>query len=426
MKIVTQAMIAASLLCSITVQAEKIAIVGGTIHTMGEQGSLTDQALLIDGQRIEKIVAMDAVPKGYRLIDAKDKVITPGLIGAQTQLGLEEVSSSAGTVDATVDKSVYSPLGAAFDVSYALNPDSTLIAINRIEGVTSAATGINHTDTLFQGQGAMISLGNGASPLIKPHAFMRLDVSNSGADHNGGSRAALWPILENAITEATSRNGKPLTANDEWFGSLAKADVNGLLNVIKGKEPLLVAAHRVADIRQVLAFKQGHPDLQLVLLYATEGWMIADEIAQAGIPVILNPESNLPYEFDQLAATMANAGRLAQAGVLTSIGIENHNIRLITQHAGNAVANGLSWIDGLASLTVNTAKIYGIDKDYGSLEAGKIADVVVWSGDPLEVMSAAEQVIIHGEQIKLESRQTKLRDRYMQAAKDKPVQYQRP
>ncbi|WP_416305161.1 amidohydrolase family protein [Neptunicella sp. SCSIO 80796] len=426
MKALMHTLATASLLCSLSVQADKIAIVGGTLHTMAEQGSLTDKALLIDGERVADIVEMDAVPDGYQIINAKDKVITPGLIGAVTQLGLEEVGYSAGTVDASVDKSDFSPLGAAFDVSYALNPDSSLIDISRIEGITSAASGINRSAGLFKGQGAMISLGDAPSMLIKSKAFMTVDVNNDGADNNSGSRAALWPMLENALNEAASRKGKLLEPSDEWFGSLAKADINALQNVLDGSEPLMMAAHRVADIRQVISFKARHPDIKVVLLYATEGWMIAQDIAEAGIPVILNPESNLPYAFDQLAATLANAGRLADAGVLISIGMESHNIRLVTQQAGNAVANGLSWEDGLASLTINTARIYAIDKDYGSLQAGKIADVVVWSDDPLEVMNAAEMVIIHGEPIKLESRQTKLRDRYMQASKQKPVHYQRP
>ncbi|MBC3764489.1 amidohydrolase family protein [Neptunicella marina] len=410
-------------LFSASVLAEKVAIVGGTMHTLSKQGSVTDKALLIDGERIKAIVDINAIPKDYRQIDAADKVVTPGLIGAQTQLGLEEVGSWAGTVDASVSPSDYSPYGAALDVSYALNPASSLIPVARIEGVTSAATSINYTHAMFKGQGAILSLGEGDN-LVRPQAFTRIDVSNNGADDASGSRAALWPVLENALAEVEARNGRKLALSAEYHGQLNPADINALLAVVAGDEPLLIGAHRVADIKQVIALKQRHPKLNVVLLYATEGWMLAKEIAVANIPVILNPESNLPYSFDQLAATMANAGRLADAGVMVSIGVETHNIRLMTQHAGNAVANGLSWIDGLAALTINTAKIYGIDNDYGSLEAGKVADVVIWNGDPLEVMNAPENVIIHGKQIDMVSRQTKLRDRYLNRDAKLPVQFQ--
>jgi imidazolonepropionase-like amidohydrolase len=106
--------------------------------------------------------------------------------------------------------------------------------------------------------------------------------------------------------------------------------------------------------------------------------------------------------------------------------METHNIRLARQHAGNAVANGLSWDQGLAALTINVAKLYGIDNKLGSIEAGKIADVVIWSGDPLEVTEVAELVFIAGEKIDMQSRQSKLRDRYLKLQSNIPMQYVRP
>ncbi|GAB3015489.1 amidohydrolase family protein [Bowmanella dokdonensis] len=412
-------------LLALSAQAENLAVVGGYVHTLSEQGSLENATVLIKEGRIQSVGQNLPVPSGYRVIDASGKIVTPGLIGAYTSLGLVEVGSSAGTVDASYKPRDYSPAGAALDVSYAINPDSTLLPVSRIEGFTLAATGMANTQTLFKGRGAVISLGDG-DKLIKPGAFMTVSVDNHGADDMGGSRAALWPELENAVQEARSRKGKPLSAAEEWHGSLSKADVNALLAVVSGDMPLIMDARRLADIRQVLAFKARYPDIRVVLLKATEGWRIAAEIAEAGIPVILDPEPNLPYSFDQLGATLANAGRLSEAGVAVSIGVETHNLRLATQHAGNAVANGLPWQDGLAALTINNARLFGIDKEYGSLEAGKVADLVVWSGDPLEVMVAPEHVVIQGEEIVLESRQTKLRDRYLELDQDKPMSYVRP
>ncbi len=187
-------------------------------------------------------------------------------------------------------------------------------------------------------------------------------------------------------------------------------------------------ADRAADIRQVIAFKKRHPSINLVLVHGVEAWREAKALAEAKIPVIIDPEYNLPGGFDQMGATLANAARLEQAGVEVAIGMDTHNIRLAAQHAGNAVANGLSYEAGLASLTRVPAKILGLDSQIGVLAKDARADIVVWSGDPLEVTEAAEMVIINGQFVDMESRQTKLRDRYlslMQSDAKKPSYYYR-
>ncbi|MFT4994098.1 MAG: imidazolonepropionase-like amidohydrolase, partial [Paraglaciecola sp.] len=382
--------------------------------------------VLIKDGKIQRVIAGEPVLDGYQVIDAKGKVLTPGLIGAQTSLGLVDVGFSAGTVDSNAKITGISSTGAAMDVSYAINPDSSLIAISRIEGITSAATSIQRNGQLFNGQGAFITLGEPGDPLLKAAAFVSTSVSNNAVDNVGGSRSVLWVTLEQGINEAEFALGKSLTPMQQWYGQLSKADIKALLPVIRGDIPLLIEARRAADIRQVIAFKKRHPKLDIVLVHATEGWRVAKDLAASNIPVILNPESNLPYAFDQLAATLANAGRLDDAGVNVSIGIETHNIRLAKQHAANAVANGLPWVQGLAALTINPARVYGLDLLVGSLEPGKQADLVIWSGDPLEVTETAEQVFIKGQKIDMQSRQTKLRDRYLKLQRDKPMQYIRP
>jgi imidazolonepropionase-like amidohydrolase len=406
--------------------AQDIAIVGGTVHTMSESGKLENATVLIRDGRIVDIGSNITVPVSIETIDAKGKQVTPGFIGAFTSIGLVEVSSWAGTVDSTSTDVSVSPTGAALDVSYAINPDSSLIGVNRIEGFTTVATAMRNTGTLFNGQGALMSLADSAQLIDKPRAFIVTGVDNGAADRSGGSRAALWVSLQQALEEAKSVGAATLSPVSEWHGLTSKADARALSKVIAGDVPLLVSARRASDIRQVIALKQRFSSLDITLLYATEGWRLADEIAAAGIDVILDVQSNLPYSFDQLGATMANAGRLHKAGVSVAIGIDTHNIRLARQEAGNAVANGLPWEAGLASLTTNVAKIYGVEGSVGSLEKGKRGNVVVWSGDPLEVMEIAEQVIIDGEMMSMESRQTKLRDRYLKRSNSVPVQHTRP
>lgn len=415
-----------SMLLTHVADAKSIAIVGAKVHTMSSQGIVNNATVLIKDGKIQRVMQGEPALVGYEIIDAKGKVVTPGLIGASTSLGLVDVGFSAGTNDSNSSLTSISKTGAAFDVSYAINPDSSLMAIARIEGVTSAATTMGQTGQLFNGQGALISLADVNDPVIRARAFISTRVGNSGADAVGGSRSVLWVSLEKALAEAKFAIGKSLTPMDDWHGDLSKADIAALLPLVKGEVPLLVDARRAADIRQVIALKQRHPKLNVVITYATEGWRVAKAIADNNIPVILDPEANLPFGFDQLGSTLKNAGRLAKAGVQVSIGMETHNIRLARQHAGNAVANGLKWEQGLAALTINVAKLYGIDDKLGSLEAGKLADVVIWSGDPLEVTEAAERVFIAGEPINMQSRQSKLRDRYLTSESGKPMQYVRP
>lgn len=428
------ALLLCSLLCLVSAgqaQAEKLAITGAQVHTMSKLGILEDATVLIEDGKIVQVLDSSSVPSSYTEIDASGKVITPGFIGAYTTLGMVEVSSSAGVVDSSIDADEAVPhlssVGAAYDSQYAINPDSTLIAVTRLEGFTSAVTGISRTGQLFNGQGAVISLDNTNTfnLLYKAGAFVHTDVGHSGADRNGESRAALWVALNKSLEEAVYAANYNMSPSEDWEGMITRADAEVLIRVVNGQLPLAVTANRASDILQVIALKERFSGLNIILLGASDAWRVAEQLARANIPVILDPESNLPGGFDRLASTMSNAGRLHAAGVLVAIGMDTHNIRLAPQHAGNAVANGLPHSAAIASLTINVAKIFGFDKELGSLETGKQADLVIWSGDPLEVTQVAEQVFIAGKAMPMESRQTKLRDRYLNSDTSKPVAYRK-
>ncbi len=418
--------IALGLNVTTSVFAENIAIVGAKIHTVSAAGIIDKGTVLIKDGLIQQVIKGTDVPSGYREIDATGKVVTPGLIGAHTSLGLLEVGMSAGVVDATTIIHPISKVGAALDVQYAVNNDSSLIPITRLEGFTSAATGLRSSGQLFLGQGAFITLATTYDSVMKANAFMQIDVAHSGADDNGGSRAAMWVAINQVFDEAIFAKSHDMNPSKDWLGLTTMADAKALIPVLSGDIPLLVRADRSADIVQVLNLKKRYSGLNIVITSGKEAWRIADELAKHNIPVMLDPESNLPGGFDQLGATLKNAARLHKAGVTVVIGMETHNIRLATQHAGNAVANGLPHSAGIAALTINVARIFGMDSQLGSIEPGKIADVVIWSGDPLEVTQNAEQVFIQGEQVEMTSRQSKLRDRYLNRNSDKPVGYTRP
>lgn len=410
---------------SASASASQFAIVGGKVHTLSAQGTLDEATVLIKDGKVEQIIAGTQSPRGYARIDAAGKVVTPGFIGAYTALGLVEVGFSAGQVDASTTNHPVTTIGAAIDVSYGINADSSLIPITRMEGFTSAVTGIEYSDYLFKGQGAVIQLTDN-DPLLKARAFMALSVNNSSVSDAGGTRGTLWVALNQALNEAEYAIDADLSPTQPWHGMISRADAKALSHVVQGHKPLLIKADRKADLLHIIALKQTFTNLKIAIISGSDAWRVADELAAAQIPVIVNPEYNLPGAFDTLGATLANAGRLEQAGVKVAIGIETHNIRLATQHAGNAVANGMSYDAALASLTKHVAEIFGMQQQIGSLAPGMRADVVVWSGDPLEVTEAAEHVFIGGEPINMQSRQTLLRDRYLNLKQDKPMVYTRP
>jgi len=182
--------------------------------------------------------------------------------------------------------------------------------------------------------------------------------------------------------------------------------------LLAGRIPLIVAVNRASDIEAAIRLAEDFA-LRLVVLGGSEAWKVAPQLASARVPVMLDPLANLPGSFDRLGATLEDAARLQRAGVSVAFASsDGKNARNLTQSAGNAVAYGMNYDAALRAITVNPGRIFGIDRSYGTLKPGKLADVVVRSGDPLEVTSFADQVIIEGRIIPMTSRSTLLRDRY--------------
>ncbi len=424
MKLLTQTLTAVALSISLAplAMAKTTAITHAKVHTLSAAGTLEDATVVVTDGRISAVGRDVSIPEDAEIIDGRNKVITPGLIGAFTHLGLTEIELSGGIDDATVKARGFSPTGAALSVHYSLNSDSALIPVNRLEGITSAASSFSSSDTLFQGQGSIFALDDNG--LVKPHAFMAVNLTGNSADNKGGSRSLLWGQLYLALEEAVNAPTQ-LAPTAEWHGSIGRNDIAPLKAVLAGDMPLVIKVHRKADILQVIALKKRFSGIKPILAGAAEAWRVADALAEAQIGVILDPESNLPYSFEQLGASLANAGRLHHAGVRVAIGMETHNIRLARQHAANAVANGLPWEAGLRAISATVAQLYGL-ADMGQIAKGKRADLVIWSGDPLEVMEHAEKVMIHGHWMNMESRQSKLRDRYLKREADLPAAHTRP
>lgn len=412
-----------------TALAEDIAITGGKVVTVSEAGIIEDGTVLIHDGRISGVGAGLAVPDGYRIIDATGKWVTPGLMQAQSRIGVEEVGLESSTTDHSVNtgspfsgEKAKAPFFAAFDISYGINPNTPVIEISRIEGLTRAAVLPGRGLNIFAGQGALVHLGDGMDILTRSKAAMVVYLGEGGADVTGGPRGAAMVYLRAALNEAEgyARRGSWSLPDRERDSILSRIDADALEAVVEGDVPLIVAVSRASDILQVIALKEDFDDLNLVIMGAEEGWMVAGELAAANVAVILDPSQNLPGSFARIGSTLKNAARLAEADVTVVLvggfGSSTHNARLLPQAAGIAVAHGMDWDAAMAAITINPARIFGIAAEYGSLEAGKDADVVVWDGDPFEVMSSPTAVLVRGDQVPLTSRQTRLRDRYLDLA----------
>jgi imidazolonepropionase-like amidohydrolase len=405
--------------------AEMLAITGATIHTLGPQGTLQNGTLLIEDGKIRAVGATVAIPAGVRRIDARGKVVTPGLFDSFSQIGMVEVSAVEGSQDASVEDD---RITAAFDVADALNPRSTLIPVNRIEGLTRAVVAPRTGKSLIAGQGAVIHLGGPGDYIVRSPVAMFAVLGERGAGLSGGSRGGAMLRLREALQDALdyAANRKAFEQGDRREYALSRLDLEALGPVVKGQLPLVVAADRASDIEATLRLAK-ELDLKLILAGAAEGWMVARQIAEAKVPVLVEPLTNLPESFESLGATLENPARLHKAGVTIAFMTgDAHNGRNIKQSAGNAVAYGLPWDTALAAMTSVPARIWGIADRYGTLEPGKDADVVIWDGDPLEVTTFADAVFIRGREIPMKSRQTELRDRYKNLQTPLPPAYQKP
>lgn len=414
----------AALTLAAPVFAETVAITGGTVWTGTQDAPIENGVVLIVD---DKVVAVGnsrlSVPSNATVIDADGGWITPGIFVPFSRTGLVEVGAEATTNDTSAQEGKYS---AALNAADSFNPSATTIDVTRIEGVTRIAVAPANGNSIFAGRGFVADTSGGADSITRESVFQLLSLGENGAGISGGSRSAAWATLRAAIDDAVNFTGRYITS--PHGAALNRVDAEALAPAARGQQLLLVRMHRASDIRRLIEMQADYPALNVAIVGATEGWIVADELAEAGIPVIIDPFDNLPASFEQLGATSHNAERLIDAGVVTAfahLGNDAHQSRLVLQSAGNAVANGVSRGDAMRSITTVPADIFGFS-DLGRLSSGAIADIVVWDGDPLEITSAPTHVLIDGEEQSIESRQTLLRDRYLSLeGGDLPLAYRK-
>ena len=411
------------------------AITGGRVLT--GTSVIENGTVVIQNGRVVS-VGTGATPAGARIIDARGKVVSPGFVAVDSGLGGLEISSVNGSDDLSNGANTIS---ASFDVSYGLDPWSFTLPVARLGGITRAIVvpthagggggsgGHAHDDSdfagvghgglqspgLFAGQAAIIHLAAGTDILVKARVAMIAPFGEAGAGIAGGARGAQFTQFKETLAEVRlfARNRAAYDRAGLRDLSLSRADLEALIPVANGTMPLIVTVRRAADIQQVLRLAREE-GVKIILDGAEEAWLVADQIAAANVPVLLNPISNLPGSLETRAARMQNAAVLDAAGVVIAIkgNDGSHRVRETRYNAGNAVSHGLPYDAAIEAITVNPAKIFGMAGQFGELRAGAAADVVIWSGDPLEPLSNAETIFIGGAEQAPTSRQFLLRDRY--------------
>ena len=407
----TVCLLLASTVASSPMLAQTIAITNGEVHPVSGPVIRGGTVLIEDGI-ITGVGRNVSVPAGARVIDATGKVVTPGLFDSSTRLGITEIGSYQGTSDGS---SGNSRMSAAFNVTEGINPNSTLIPVARVEGITRAIVAPGGGASLIHGSGALINLGGDrlGNMLQKDRVAMYASLGERGSGYEGGARPLALLRLREIFTDVRDymENKEAFRSRNRRDFSLSRLDLDALIPIVSGERALVIQVNRASDILRALELGKEF-DLNLVLSGVGEGWMVAGDIAGAGVPVMTGAASNLP-SMEVLGATYENVSRMAEMGVTVILAsFDAHNVRNLKVEAGFAVSYGLPHEEGLRAVTLTPAEVWGVANQIGSLEPGKLGDVVVWSGDPFELLTSVEHVFINGEEISYWTRQKALFEKY--------------
>jgi imidazolonepropionase-like amidohydrolase len=400
-------------LCFISISAfsQTIVIKGGEIHTgLNEEPFVGD--ILIQGDTILEVSTKSL--KGDVVVDATNKIITPGVIAPDTQIGILEIGAISETRDG--DSDIYS---MGFSVYDAINPNSTLIPWNRSNGVTSAITLPDFNWDPLSGMASYLLLDGSLRVNGMPDVALTGEIGAISSGSRAESLILLKDLLEFASTldEKDMSSPKKISEAIEDFEiaelmDLHPRDVIALYNLLNNNLPLIIKTNRASDILKLIDIKKLY-GLNLILMSAQEAELVKNEIAENNIPVIINPFDNIPDSFDELASNIRISASLEEVGIKVMFSeSRTHNYHLIRQGAGNAVSNGMSYTGAIMALTSNVAKSFNIT-DRGILKKGMKADIVVWEDDPLEPSTFPMKVFIDGNDMDLTTRSSRLTERYV-------------
>ena len=385
---------------SSNVFAERLLMKNATLMTMGAEGTLEGADLLIEDGEI-RAMGIDLQATADTVIDVAGATVTPTLFAGATAIGLVEVNAVKESVDSSLSNSPLGKVHIEFDVRDAYSPHSSLVGITRVEGYGYSLLMANGAEYSVSGIGSLVEL-DGRFDSFSGNDTLFIDVDGYSSGKVGGSRAAHWMLLEGMMSDLDRRPD-----SQEYLTQAGRKQ----LKELRSEGVFVFAANRAADIKQVINFTEKHR-LSSVVIGAREAWMLASQLADSGIAVMVNGLDNLPADFDSLGSRLDNAAILNDTGVtvmFTSGG--THNARKVRQGAGTAVAYGMNYMSALRAMTVVPSQIFG-GRDR-AIKVGNSTDLVVWSGDPLEITSHATAVIMAGQVTSMETRQSKLLERYL-------------
>jgi imidazolonepropionase-like amidohydrolase len=416
---------ALSMLAISTAAAQTIAITGGTVFPVSGPKIEHGTVVITNGKITAVGGAGVVVPAGAIKIDATGKWVTPGIFNASTSLGLAEGNPQSGGYNESAAKGEKG-VAASFNVWEGMNPASTFIPVARKDGVTTAVIAPGGAN-IVRGRSAVVDLnGETVADMLVRGSVAMYAVLGDGGEARGEDYEHLRRILSDAksfpLHKAAYEAGtlRTLSASGE--------DLAALGPVMAGTMPLVIAAHKATDIRAALGIAKQF-GIKIIIEGGAEAWECAKELATAHVTVMAGAMNNIPNSFSTLGHRQENLAILRSAGVNVIImadgggfGEDNYNAGNIRYEAGNAVAYGMSWDDALKAVTWNPAQAFGVADRVGSLQAGREADVVVWSGDPFEFATVAEHVYVRGVENLEKTRRDMLTDRY----KNKPAEYRKP
>ncbi|SDC78738.1 Imidazolonepropionase [Algoriphagus faecimaris] len=395
----------------------KFLLQNATVHTI-TKGVLNNASVLIEDGKILQ-VGSSVAAEGAEVIDCSGMVIYPGMIDGGTTLGLVEVSSVAETVD-------YAEIGNFTPNMQALttvNPNSEAIPVTRVSGVTTVMT--VPQGGLFPGTAALINLVGytpdqmyaGAKAVVmnfpssaRRGRFDRRSDEDIKKDNEKALKEAN-ELLENAKSYLDMKNNG---ADLEYY-----PEMDQLSKVLSGELPLMIEVNAAADIQNAIKWLNGK-EIKAFFSGVSEGWRVAEEIAKAGIPVITGPIQALPTrQSDRYDTPYANAGKMAKAGVKVAIRTnETENVRNLPFHAAYAAAYGMGKEEAWKAVTINTAEILGVADQLGSIEEGKVANLIVATEDPFETRAQIMHVFINGYRIPLSNRHIRLYQEFLERSPD--------
>jgi len=400
---------------------DTILIKNGTIVPV-EGGSPAVGDLLIENGKISKIAKSIQAPTEAKVIDASGKYVFPGLVAVMTAVGVTGYPRAGNDTDEVGTSTPH------IDPYEAINPEDDCIDVTRVGGVTTVQT-VGGSRSVINGKSVVMHLGGTLAEEMVAKRYVA-QIFNMGATEQNkypSTRPGVASYLRNLLNEAKDY-AKKQSEKDQKSGEdkksendkedLSKRDLamEALVPVVTGKVPALFITNNEVTIRNALAIIEEYK-LKGIIRAGSGILKYADRIAKANIPVIWAGTERVPERWEPHDLNYHTASVLAEKGILFTFdsggyGPGSRNVRNITRPAAISVAHGLPEKDALEALTINPARILGISDEVGSLEKGKIANVAIWTGSPIQGRSRVETVIIKGELIPMTSFQTRLYEKF--------------